>query len=72
MANSMSLLGGILGNSSTKTSGYSQTTRILSAGDSIRASAQEWVQPWSGRYKVISPQVSECISMALAAMSIKA
>jgi hypothetical protein len=34
--------------------------------------AQEWVQPWLGRYKVSSPQLGECISMALAATSIKA
>jgi hypothetical protein len=34
-ANSMSRSGGILGNSSRKTSRYSQTTGILSKGDSI-------------------------------------
>jgi hypothetical protein len=34
--------------------------------------AQERVQPWLGKYNVISPQVGECISMALAAISITA
>jgi hypothetical protein len=33
--------------------------------------AQEWVQPWLGRYKVSSLQIGECISMALATTSIK-
>jgi hypothetical protein len=70
IANSMSLSGGIPGNSSGKTSGYSQITEILSTGDSIRVKAQERVQPWLGKYNVISPQVGECISMALAAISI--
>jgi hypothetical protein len=41
-------------------------------GDSIMVKAQEWVQPWLGKYNVISPQVGECISMALAAISITA
>jgi hypothetical protein len=72
MANSISLSGGIPSNSFGKTSGYSQTTGILSTGDSIMVRAQEWVQPWLGRYKVISPQIGECISMALAATSINA
>jgi hypothetical protein len=64
--------GGIPGNSFRKTSGYSHTTGILSTCDSIRAKAQERVQPWLGKYNVISPQKGECISMALAATSIKA
>jgi hypothetical protein len=34
--------------------------------------AQECVQPWLGKYNVISPQKGERISMALAATSIKA
>jgi hypothetical protein len=72
MANSISLSGGIPSNSFGKTSGYSQTTGILSTGDSIMVRAQEWVQPWLGRYKVISPQIGECISMALDATSINA
>jgi hypothetical protein len=46
MANSMSLSGGIPGNSSRKTSGYAQTTRIFSKGHSIMEKAQEWVQTW--------------------------
>jgi hypothetical protein len=72
IANSMSLLGGIPSNSSGKTSGYSQTTGILSTGYPIRVKAQEWVQPWLGKYNVVSPQVGECISVALAAISITA
>jgi hypothetical protein len=72
IANSMSLSGDIRGNSSRKTSGYSQTTGILSTGDSTMVRAQEWVQPWLGKYNVTSPQKGECISMALAATSIKA
>jgi hypothetical protein len=71
IANSMSLSGGIPGYSYGKTSGYSQTTGILSTVDSTSISAQEWVQPWSGRHKVISPQIGEWISMALAATSTK-
>jgi hypothetical protein len=35
-------------------------------------SAQEWVQLWLGKYNVISPQLGECISMALAVTSINA
>jgi hypothetical protein len=72
MANSISLSGGIPGNSFGKTSGYSQTTGILSTGDSTLVSAQEWVQPWLGKYNVISPQKGECISMALVVTSINA
>jgi hypothetical protein len=72
MANSISLSGGVPGNSSGNTSGYSEATGILSKGDSTMVRAQEWVQPWLGRYKVSSPQTGECISMALAATSIKA
>jgi hypothetical protein len=64
MANFISLSGGIPGNSFGKTSWYSQTTGILSIEDSTLVSAQEWVQPWLGRYKVISPQIGECITMA--------
>jgi hypothetical protein len=71
ISNSMSLSGGIPGNLSGKTSGYSQTTGIISMGDSTSVRAQERVQPWSGRYKVISPQIGECISMALTVTSIK-
>jgi hypothetical protein len=48
------------------------TTGILSTGDSTPVRAQEWVQPWLGKYNVISPQKGECISMALAVTSIKA
>jgi hypothetical protein len=52
MANSISRSGGILGSSLGKTSAYSQTTRILSKGNSIMVKAQECALLWLGRYRV--------------------
>jgi hypothetical protein len=55
----MSQSGGILGNSSGKTSGYLHTARIFYKGDLIMEKAYEHVQPWLGRYKVRFPCARE-------------